>query len=103
MQSVLSRAPREPSTQRPARPGAPDRFSYRVAKAANAAGVKATSHTLRHSLGSRMAREGHNAKAIQVALGQSDLATTMSYYSHLEPDDLPELAELLAERPELRR
>ena len=50
-----------------------------------------------------MAREGHNAKAIQVALGQSDLATTMSYYSHLEPDDLPELAELLAERPELRR
>ena len=60
----------------------PDRFSYRVAKAAKAAGVKATSHTLRRSLGSRMAREGHNAKAIQVALGQSDLATTMSYYIH---------------------
>ena len=30
-----------------------------------------------------------------MALGQNDLATTMSYYSHLEPDDLPELAELL--------
>lgn len=24
-------------------------------------------------------------------------------YIHLEPDDLPELAELLPERPELRR
>ena len=45
-----------------------------------------------------MAREGHNAKAIQVALGQSDLATTLGYYVHLEPDELPELAELLPEQ-----
>ncbi len=50
-----------------------------------------------------MAREGHNAEAIQVALGQNALATTMSYDIHLEPDDLPELAELLPERPEQDR
>ena len=39
-------------------------------------------------------------------LGQSDLATTMGYYIHLELDDLPELPELpelLPEGPEQDR
>jgi integrase len=73
-----------------------DEFSRMVSKAARAAGVTATCHTLRRSLGTRLTNAGWNEKQVAMALGDADTATVSKHYSLPSREELPE-------RPELRR
>jgi integrase len=47
-------------------------------------------HTLRHTCGSELFRQGWNAKQVQLQLGHHSPAFTMSVYIHVLPDDLPD-------------
>jgi integrase len=69
----------------------PSNLASRVLKpAAKKAGVPWVSwHTLRHTCGSRLFREGWNVKAVQAFLGHSSPAFTLSVYVHFLEDDMP--------------
>lgn len=45
-------------------------------------------HALRHTYGTRMARLGVPPKALQELMGHRSMETTMTYYVHLEVEDL---------------
>ncbi len=46
-------------------------------------------HTLRHTCGSRLFREGWNVKAVQTFLGHSSPAFTLAVYVHHLEGDMP--------------
>jgi Phage integrase family len=48
-------------------------------------------HTLRHTCGSRLFREGWNVKAVQTFLGHSSPAFTLAVYVHHLEGDMPGL------------
>jgi integrase len=61
-------------------------------------------HTLRHTLATRLFRNGANVKQVQVWLGHNSPGFTLETYVHLLPEDLPDVAFLevaRAERPAL--
>lgn len=69
----------------------PANLATRIFKpAAKRAGVPwASWHTLRHTCGSRLFREGWNVKAVQVFLGHSSPGFTLSVYVHFLEGDMP--------------
>ena len=57
----------------------------------DAAGVPhVTWHTLRHTCGSLLFRNGANAKQVQHWLGHHSPAFTLAVYVHLLPEDAPD-------------
>jgi integrase len=74
----------------------PANLASRVLKpAALDAGVPwASWHTLRHTCGSRLFREGWNVKAVQTFLGHANPGFTLSVYVHFFEDDMPSVAFL---------
>ena len=56
-------------------------------RAARDAGVKASSHDLRHHCASLLIRSGLSVKAVQRYLGHATAAETLDTYGHLWPDD----------------
>ncbi len=69
----------------------PANLASRVLKpAAKKAGVPwASWHTLRHTCGSKLFREGWNVKAVQAFLGHSSPAFTLAVYVHHLEGDMP--------------
>jgi len=65
----------------------PETISRLFKSIAEEAGVDKTLHTTRHSFGSYLAMSGAHSKAIQKAMGHSDLKTT-EIYMHIADDSL---------------
>jgi integrase len=53
-------------------------------------------HTLRHTCGTILFRQGLNAKQVQLWLGHHSPAFTLATYVHLLPEDIP-LVDVLAQ------
>jgi len=67
--------------------------------AAKTAGVPSCGfHTLRHTCGTLLFRQGLNAKQVQLWLGHHSPAFTLATYVHLLPEDLPVIDVLAAEQ-----
>jgi integrase len=72
-----------------------------VLRAVQSAGKRAgvpwvTVHCLRHTCATRLFRRGVNAKQAQVWLGHHSPAFTLSVYTHLISDDMPDPDDLFA-------
>jgi integrase len=66
----------------------PDRFYRMLIARARAAGLPAIDvHGLRHSYATAALRAGVRSEVLSARLGHADVATTLSVYAHVKPDD----------------
>ncbi|MFE3659104.1 tyrosine-type recombinase/integrase [Streptomyces sp. NPDC059165] len=64
-------------------------------KEAGLEGMRITPHKLRHTAASLAIAAGADVKCVQTMLGHKDAAMTLNVYSHLWPDRLDEVADVL--------
>jgi integrase len=68
-------------------------INHSVASAGKRIGLDVNAHQLRHTAASLLRRSGADIRALQRALGHSDIRLTLQTYSHLYHDELGDLAD----------